>query len=257
MPKLLTRPLFRYKVGCWVIEEVGPQHEGDVLDPNGERLQASLKTSLLDPLHMPIPLYSVNHEARGVAIKWLRKHKLAACTCPDSTTQSNFSFHRPFNPWTDTIFLRYADAYAFGGEPGDRFTVPEMVGRHASFPYSALPRLAVTCMGLNALRLEPLDTFMITGGVINVLYVVDVRPSSKLTLRELENAGAGGFPIVGLEETSRARVVWSSSRREWSASGDDEEARKRLRQMVAGLEEVGSLVSEFDWDVRLVYLTTP
>lgn len=253
MPDLLTRPLFRYKVGCWVIEEVGPQYEGDILDPNGERLQARLDTSLLQPLHLPLPLCSVNREARDVAIKWLKDQKLVACP---SSTQSDFKFHRHFNPETDTIFMPAADAFVFGGEPGERFTVPEMEGRHASFPYSALPRLAVTPAGLEALKPEPLDAFMIMAGVINTIYVVDVASHcSTLTLREFDDV-EGAFPLVGLEDTSHARLRWSSTRREWSDSGDDYEALVRLRQMVIGLEDIGSFAGPFDWDVRLVYLTT-
>jgi len=252
LPDLLRRPLYRYKVGCWVIEEVGPQYEGDTLDPNGERLLERFDTSLLRPLHIPLPLYSVNREARDVAAKWLKEQELVACP---GSTPSDFTFHRHFNSQTDTIFMPAADAFVFGGEPGDRFTVPEMEGRHASFPYSALPRLAITPAGLDALKPEPLDAFMVIGGVINTIYVVEVAPSSTLTLGEIEDV-EGAFPLVGLEDKSHARLRWSSSRREWSDSGDDYEALVRLRQMVTGLEDVGSFAGAFDWDVRLVYLTT-
>ena len=245
-----TRPLYRYKEGCWVIEELGPLAR-EVPDPNGESLQARFDTSQLELPRIPLPLYSVNREGRGVAIKYLRKHKLVASR--DGTSPGH-EFLRRFEPQTDTIFLPAADAYVFGGEPGDRLHVPEMVDRYVSYPYSALPRLAVTPSGLEALKAEPLDTFLTTGGMITTLYVVDVAPESTLTLQDLEREG--GVSLVGLEEISRARLAWSSYRQEWTDSGDDGEARLRLRQMVAGLEQIGTYPGDDEWDVRLVYLTT-
>jgi hypothetical protein len=246
LPEPPTKPLFRYKEGCWVVEELGLLAR-EVPDPNGENLQARFGTSRVEPLRVPLPLYSVNHEARGIAIKHLREHQLVA-------SRNNTGFLRQFNPQTDTIFLRTADAHVFGGEPGDRLHMPEMINRHVSFPYSALPRLAVTPSGLEALKSEPLDTFLTTGGMITTLYVVDVPATSTLTLQDLENEAE--FPLVGLEDASRARLAWSSSRQEWTDSGDDSEARVRLRQMVAGLESIGLYPGGDDWDVQFVNLTT-
>jgi hypothetical protein len=245
------RPLFRYKEGCWVIEELGPVPWEDP-DPNGENLQARFDTSQLEPLHIPVPLYSVNREARGVAIKYLSKHRLVASL---NRTQYGFEIVRHFDPQIDTIFLPAADAYVFGGEPGDRFHVPEMFDRYVSWPYVALPRLATTLSGFEILKKDSLDAFLTTGGMIKILYVVDVAPTSTLTLQDIDNTTL--FPLVGLEDTFRARLFWSSSRREWTASGDDVEARVRLTQMVAGLETLGTYPGDDDWDVQLVYLTTP
>jgi hypothetical protein len=191
-PKLL----FRYKEGCWVIEELGAVPWEDP-DPNGINLQARFDSSQLEPLHIPLPLYSVNREAHDVAFKYLREHKLVACRC---TAKSEWEIPHHFDSDNDTIFLPAADAHVFGGEPGDIFHVPEMVDRYVSWPYFALTRLAVTRAGLEALKAEPLDAFLTTGGMIKTLYVVDVAPTSTLTLRDLETTGA--FSLVGLEETS-------------------------------------------------------
>jgi hypothetical protein len=248
-----TWPLFRYKKGCWVIEEIGPQWDGP--DPNGENLQARFDTNQLEPLRIPLPLYCVNREAHGVAIKYLREHKYAVTLRTTSSGETrSCDILRPFNPRTDTIFLPVADAYAFGGEPGDRLHAPDMEDRYVSFPYAALPRLAVTPSGLEALKSEPLETFLTTGGMITMLYVVDVPATSTLTLQDLENEA--DFPLVGLEETSRAKVTWTHYEGEWTTSGDDCEARVRLREMVAGLEDIGTNPGDDSWDVRLVNLIT-
>jgi len=248
-----TWPLFRYKKGCWVIEEIGPQWDGP--DPNGENLQAGFDTSQLEPLRIPLPLYCVNREAHGVTIKYLREHEYAVTFRTNSSGETRgCDFLRPFNPRTDTIFLPVADAYAFGLEPGDRLHEPDMKDRYVSSPYAALPRLAVTPSGLEALKSELLDAFLTTGGMITTLYVVDVPATSTLTLQDLDNNGE--FPLVGLEDTFRARLEWSSSRQEWTDSGDYCEGRVRLRCMVAGLEKIGTYPGEDGWDVQLVYLTT-
>jgi hypothetical protein len=251
LPDLLpTRPPFRYSEGCWVIEELGAV-TGEGPDPNGENLQAKFDNSQLEPLRIPLPLFSVNHEAHDVTVKCLQENKLVASRC---TAGSGWEILRRFDSDNDTI-LPAADAHVFGGGPGDRFHVPEMVDRYVSWPYYALPRLGVTPAGLEALEAEPLDSFLTTGGMIKTLYVVDVAPTSKVTLQDLDNAGA--FPLVGLGETSRARFAWSSARREWTASGDDCEARKQLWQMVAGLEDPGTHPGDDNWDVQLEYLDTP
>jgi hypothetical protein len=251
LPDPPTRLLFRYKEGCWVIEERG-EVVGETPDPNGEILQAKFDTSQLEPLRIPLPLYSVNREAHDVAVKYLHEHKLVASRC---TAKSGWEIVHHFDPRNDTIFLPAADAHVFGSGPGDCFQAPELVDRYVSWPYYALLRLAVTPAGLEALKAEPLDAFLTKGGMIKTLYVVDVAPTSTLTLQDLDNAGA--FPLVGLEEKSRARLAWSSNRREWTASGDDCEARVKLRQMVAGLENLGTYPGDDQWDIQLVYLDTP
>lgn len=246
-----TRPLFRYKEGCWVIEELGAV-SWENPDPNGENLQARFDTSRLEPLHIPLPLYSVNREAHDVTVKYLQDHKLVASR---GTAKSEWEILRHFDSDNDTIFLPAADAHAFGGEPGEIFHVPEMVDRYVSWPYYALPRLAVMRAGFEALKAESLDDFLTTGGMIKTLYVMDVVSTSTLTLQDLEKTGA--FPLAVLKDTSRARLAWSSTRWEWTASGDDCEARVQLRQMVAGLENLGTYPGDDNWDVQLVYLDTP
>jgi len=218
LPNLPTRPLYCYRAGCWVVEEIGPQWDGP--DPNGENLQQRLDTSLLEHLHIPLSLYPVNRKARDVAVEYLQKHKLVASR---SSARSGFEMLRPFDPQTDTIFLPAAYAHVFGGEPGDVLHVTGMVDRYVSRPYSALKRLAVTPAGLEALKVEPMDAFLCEGGMIDKLYVVDAAPGCMLSVQDLEKAGQ--FPLVGLEETYRARLTWNSSRREWIASGTDSEAR--------------------------------
>jgi hypothetical protein len=243
--------LFPYKKGCWVIEEVGWLVQA-VPDPNGETLQARYDTSLIEPYRIPLHLYMVNHEARGVAIKYLRQHNPAIYARFDSSGQvESCGILRPFNNLTDTIFMRAADAEVFGLEPGDRLHAPDMQDRYVTFPRSALRSLAVTPAGLEALKAGPLDAFLTTGGMISILSVVEVAPTSTLTLQDLESGGE--FPLVGVGEEeyeTNAAVAWSHSRREWKCYGPDHGARVRLWGMVQGLESLGPYPGDDGWDVR-------
>jgi len=99
-----------------------------------------------------------------------------------------------------------------------------------------------------------MDAFLCEGGMIDKLYVVDAAPGRMLSVQDLEKEGQ--FPLVGLEETYRARLTWNSSRQEWIASGPDSEARVWLRQMVAGLENMGTYRGNDNWDVQLAYLAS-
>lgn len=133
--------------------------------------------------------------------------------------------------------------------------MPDMQDRYVSFPRSALPRLAVTPAGLDVLKKDELETFSITAGVVDILYVVDPIPTSTLSLRDLENGRA--CPLLGLGMSSHAQVQWSHSRQEWVASGEEQEALVRLQHTVRGLERYASITSQFDLDVQLVCQVVP
>jgi hypothetical protein len=194
-----SNALYPYKEGCWVVKEICPQWDGP--DPNGENLQARINTSLLNPLHVEIPLYSANRETRDVVIKYLQKHKLV--TSPGSI-RSPPSFSRFFESETDTIFLPAADVAAFVSEPVDRIHKPDMQDRYVSFPRSALPRLAVTPAGLDVLKKDELETFSVTAGGVDMLYVIDTIPTGTFSFRDLE--GGRAFPLLGLGEASHAQL---------------------------------------------------
>lgn len=233
-----------------MVEEIGPQW--DAPDPNGENLQARIDTSLINPIHIEIPLYSVNREARGVVVKYLQKHKLV--TSP-GIIRSPPSFSRFFDSETDTIFLPAADVAAFVSEPVDRIHKPNMQDRYVSFPRSALPRLAVTPAGLDVLKKDKLETFSVTAGGVDILYVVDTIPTGTFLSRDLENGRA--FSLLGLGEASHVQLKWDHSRQEWVASGGDQEAFMRLQRMVGELENFASTTSQCDLDVQLVGLVAP
>lgn len=244
LPEPLSKPLYPYRKGCWILEDLGLEP-----DPNGEDLSLEFKTSLLEPLRIEIPLYFVNREARGVTIKYVQKHNL---TMPRDSAQSHFGFLRHFDHRTDTMFLPLRDVDTFFQEQVDRAHAPDLQDRYVSYSFPILPRLAIPSTGFEALKGE-LDYFFAACGPICTLYVVDVTSDSTRALLELNNASE--FVPLELEHAPCARLVWRSAQREWESSGDDQKIAD-MRPLVAGLDDPGSETSKFDLDVQLVHLAT-
>lgn len=73
LPGPLNRALYPYSKGCWVLEELSLEP-----DPNREDLHLTFDTSLLEPLRIELPLYSVNREARGIVRLYTQEQNLVA-----------------------------------------------------------------------------------------------------------------------------------------------------------------------------------
>ena len=162
-----------------MLEDLGLQP-----DPNGEDLQLRFEPTLLPPLRVELPLYSVNHEARGVAIKYLQKQGLVVAR---DSAHSGFEFLRHFDTETDTVFLPTARVEEFVTEPIDRMHQPDLADRFLGSSRPALSRLAITSAGLESLKGDALATLFDFGGTIDILYVVDVPGSGGHALSELED----------------------------------------------------------------------
>nr|POF12977.1 hypothetical protein CFP56_10125 [Quercus suber] len=244
MPAPLTRPLYPYNKGCWVVEDHGLEP-----DPNGEDLHLKFNTSLLDPLRVQLPLYCVNREARDVTLTYIRDHKLEV---PQGSSQTAFEFLRHFDPRTDTMFLPLDDIETFLVEQLDRTREPDLDDHYYSTDRPVLPRLAITASGLEILKGE-LDDFIDTSAPIDALYVIDVPPGSTRTLQELLDASK--YNPMDLENAFRAHLMWLSSSREWEVTGDDH-VLENMKRLVAGLDDPASSTSAFDLEVALVDINT-
>lgn len=240
MPASLARSLYPYKKGCWMVENRDLE-----LDPNGHDLQLKFDTSLLDPLKFELPLYAVNREARNVTLGFVHEENLVLS---QDAARNRAEFIRHFNPKTDTMFLPTADVETFLMEQIDRLSKPDLEGRYYSTARPVLACLAVTAPGLAVLK-DELGNFIDISAPIDLLYVVDVPRHSTVTLGQLEYA-IKRIPLT-LEDTSRARLTWQSSERQWEADGDTV-AIASMKQLVKGLDDPGSSTSNFDLKVYFV-----
>lgn len=220
-------------------------------DPNGEDLYLRFDPSLLEPLHIELPLHSVNREARDVAIKYAHQQGLIASR---SSTQSELEFLRAFDPRADTVFLPTpADVEGFIKELIDRIVEPDMLERYVGTSTPALSRLAITPSSCAFLVKEGvLETFFDFGGTIDTIYVIDAAYPGESVISHLEDAGSRS--LLRLESEPCARLRWSSSRREWDEAGSHHSLAK-LREVFAGLDYPTFTTSEHDLEIKLVRLS--
>jgi hypothetical protein len=230
--------LYPYQKGCWVFKELGLEP-----DPDGEDLHFIFDYSLLEQLHIELPLYSVNQEARNVTLEWLQHHRAII----SRRSSSVYEILRSFNCRTDIMFVSAAKVEDFVVEPIERPHVPDMIGRHFSSAYTALRRIAVSSDGLQCLKDDGmLQEFFEFTGKISTVCVIDDAYASKL--RVLETAGRDC--VLQLADEPLARLKRRRASIEWEEFGDDGEALTRLKSHVEGLD--GG--DDFELEVQLVGL---
>jgi hypothetical protein len=240
LPKLGGKLLYPYQKGCWVFEEMGLAP-----DPNGEDLYFRFDTSRFEPLHIALPLYYVNQEARDVTLKWLQEHRLTV----SRTSSSVYDALRPFDPRHDTVFVPSTQLEDFVAEPAvSPHELGDMVERYFGTSNPALPRLAVAPAGPQLLKGELLSDFFQFGGTIETIFVVE--NASVGSLEALESVG-GGVPVE-LAGQPVARVKWSPLSGLGEVSGDGERARARLSEYVEGFHIQGHHPSGFELEIQLV-----
>jgi hypothetical protein len=126
-----------------------------------------------------------------------------------------------------------------------------MAERYFGTSNPALPRLAVTPLGLQLLKGELLSDFFLFGDTIDTILVVD--DAGVGSFQALENAGEG--PPVELADRPVARVRWSPLSGLGEVLRDGERARTRLSEYVEGFDIPGCHhPSGFELEIQLMDL---
>lgn len=244
LPAPFTRSLYPYKTGCWVVEDLGLEP-----DSSGEDLYLKFDTSLLDPLRVEIPLYTVNREARDVARKYIREQNLVPS--PGSISGSEIWFLRFFDHRTDAMFLPNIDIDAFVAEPVDRAFEPDLVGRNYSIHQPTLPRLAITPLGVDVMLAELLEGTLDPHSPKNPVYVIELAEAN--TNFRVNHGDTSKYITLDFQDTHYARLAWMSLLQEWQTS-PDKHVLASMRQLLVGLRGRTPSASDSDLDVRLVRL---
>lgn len=244
LPTLRSHLLYPYQRGCWVFEDLGLEP-----DPNGEDLYIRFDTTRLEPIHVALPLYSVNREARDITLKWLQGERMTV----SRKSSSVYEALRPFDPRHDAVFVPSTQLADFVVEPAEwPHELEDMVDRHFGTSNPALSRLAVTSVGLRLLRGELLSEFFQFAGTIETILVVDSASTSTSILEALETA-PGEF-VMQLADRPLARVKCRRTHGVVDGPGDDERALARLNGYVEGLEIPDYSSDRFELEVQLVVL---
>ncbi|KAL3470987.1 hypothetical protein BJX99DRAFT_33748 [Aspergillus californicus] len=136
LPHEHSSDLHPWRTGCWRPPGSSPQ---DIANPGQPRNNL---TFCPGPIEVMMPLLLVNHEARNVALKWLRQQgttmKIRFCEA-----RQCHLFMRPFNPTSDVLYVAPDNFMDFYNEPEH---IPNEGGRVVAgilTPSSNITRIAV------------------------------------------------------------------------------------------------------------------
>lgn len=116
LPEKDNPALYPWKKGCWCPRRL--QKTDPEWDPNEDlNLQLNMSYDLLDHVQVEVPLFSVNWEARVIALTWMREQKITLHFHKD---KQNWVFTRPFDPMMDALYVPMDKIDEFFIEPHDR-----------------------------------------------------------------------------------------------------------------------------------------
>lgn len=244
LPTPFKRPIYHFRRGCWVLSNLDLE-----LDPNGEDLDLKFDLNLLSPLQIRIPIYSVNREARDVAVKHIQQHNLVVTR---SSTEYGPKIYRHFDHRTDVMFLPHTDVENFVMEAIDRRNQPDLLDRYVGISFPVLRNLAVTPRGFESLKKDALQTFFDFVGPITTLYVIDTVHTGGQILDALESPGASLVPE--LAKGPHAQCKWKCWERRWEVPASDIRTIE-TNDVITGLDDLVSSMIEFDLEIQLISLT--
>ncbi|UNI22955.1 hypothetical protein JDV02_008798 [Purpureocillium takamizusanense] len=169
--------LLPYKTGCLRIPRPSISDEGYDATA-GNRLHMDFCHNLLDKALVTTPLASVNREARGASLSWMRR-EIKATEVRLGRDNNNLcsSFARPFDPGHDALYVGTDKLHDFCVEPYDSLTQPDI----AELQVSVSPCLVPTTLAVPeaVFRRDGVALFEILqwySGITVILVVVGAQP---------------------------------------------------------------------------------
>lgn len=129
--------LFPYIDGCWRPLYLLESDEGYVANTDNIRLEFC--DALLEPIQIEVPVYFVNHEARGATLAWADEQGVKIHFCKE---RRRHVFARLFDNEQDTLYVALNNFGDFFIEPYNRLAEPDLFGRTVGSGAS-LRRIAV------------------------------------------------------------------------------------------------------------------
>lgn len=213
LPQKVSQALYFYKPGCWAprrLTEADAEYdpENDALNLNFEFFHDSL-----DRVRVDVPLFSVNREARSIALPWIREQGLQPHYSRDH--EHCLVFVRAVNPAHDTLYVPLDQWHKVLSEAIDRLFEPDLLGRNISCPGPVLKRIAIP-EKLLMTEIETLPEIFEWYTTLETLFVVvdtppDLRPDYDVPVQRRWE----------LEDTRAAAFAWNreTSSFEWEGQG--------------------------------------
>ena len=139
MPDKIGPALCFYRKGCWCPRRLSKSDEG--YDPENDENNLNLEFchARLNDIELEIPLVVVNHEARGIALAWIREQNIDIRPREDRQYPV---FVYPFDPVRDALYVALDKWDDFLCEPDDRLSQPDLFEQLVDIK-SDLTRVAV------------------------------------------------------------------------------------------------------------------
>ena len=139
MPDKVGPALHFYRKGCWCPRRLSKPDEGYDPENDENNLNFEFRHDLLDDIIFEIPLVLVNHEARGVALAWIREQSIEIRPREDGKYPV---FVHLFDPMCDALYIALDKWDDFLCEPDDRLSQPDLFEQLVDIK-SELTRIAV------------------------------------------------------------------------------------------------------------------
>lgn len=123
LPDNVGPALYHYRKGCWCPRHLSRFDEGYDPENDENNLKFEFRHDLLDDIHFQIPLVFVNHEARLIALAWVREQGIEVR--PSEDGQDLVSV-RPFDLKRDALYIAFEKWDDFLREPAERQAQPDL-----------------------------------------------------------------------------------------------------------------------------------
>ena len=141
LPDEVSPALYSYKEGCWSPRHLLPTDEEYDSTDHDLNLNFEFRHDLLCALEVEVPLFFVNHEARKIALAWIREHGIE--THANMDRQSPI-FVCPFNPSRDVLYVAREKWEDFLHEPDDRCFHPDLVDQMVTNIMANVTHIAIS-----------------------------------------------------------------------------------------------------------------
>ena len=278
LPHQIGPALHFYKPGCWCPRQLTESDEGWC--PDDElNLNLEFRYDLLDHPNIEIPLVFVNHEARAIALAWVRNQGIEThCRDVDNNDDDNrqqqqrpIFFVRPFDLMYDAVYVAPDQWNEFLISSLERGYEPDLFDKmhdvHPNIVHLAVPE-ALLLQYDDGTGRDPFSDFFDCYWWVKVLFVVlgDAQPEPEYLVREnCTKAPLRPGRLWELDETTthRARaLVWDAEHGRFDFAtkdsdgeciiGDRDEALER-RMMEVGRILSPSLTTRYDGNLKFSF----
>lgn len=130
--------LYPWRKGCWCLRSL--QESDKEWDNEYLNLRFGFRHDLLDHVQVEMPLFSVNREARLIALVWMHKQNINIRFRKDKQC---YVFTRPFDPMVYVLYIAIDEIGDFSVEPIHRLGEPDLDGQGISAHSPEIRRIAV------------------------------------------------------------------------------------------------------------------